>query len=222
MAKKETLFASMEEFEKAVLVTKQLINEKIVKLRVQGNEIVNISLDEQSFEKKEIQEIERDKLQKLLNTEIPAVMTASLQKKPRQILSMLLPGDEYDKKKEVREEFDKKIKLVEQELITPQFKQRTLLKEISKNDILDELKWDIGYKCHDLEKGSIEHLQFATLQLICNAGQLRPRFFGSFFGPLATGRERKTVTIDMHLEDLEQLIDDLSVLRDNLKKELKG
>lgn len=222
MAKKESIFASIKEFEKAVLVTKRLIADKIAKVRVLGNGWVNISLDEQNFEKtfekKEIQEIEKNKLKKLLNTEIPVVITASLQKKPRLILSMLLPGEEYDKKKEIKEEFDKKIKLVEQALITPQLKQRTLLKEITKNDVLDELKWDIGYKCHDLEKGSIEHLQFATLQLVCNSGILRYRFFNRF----NSERERKTLTIDMHLEDLEQLIDDLSVLRDNLKKELKG
>lgn len=220
MAKKESIFASIKEFEKAVSVTKRLIADKIARVRLLGNQMVNISLDEQSFEKKEIQEIEKDTLKRLLNSEIPAVITASLQKRPRSILSMLLPGDTYEKK-EIREEFDKKIKLVEQALITPQLRQRTLLKEISKNDVLDELKWDIGYKCHDLEKGSIVHLQFATLQLVCNGGSLRSRLF-SPFNPFGTGREHKTLTIDMHLEDLEQLIDDLSVLRDNLKKDLKG
>lgn len=217
MDKKGSRFVSLEEFKKAVTVTRRLIDDKIAKVRVLSDEMVEISLDEQSFEKKGIKEIEKDKLKKLLNTEIPAVITASLQKKPRPILRMLLPGDEYDKKKEIREEFDKKIKLVEQGLITPQLKQRTLLKEISKNDILDEFKWDIGYKCHDLEKGSLEHLQFATLKFICNKGMLRPRFFHG-----NSDRELKTLTIDMHLEDLEQLIDDLCVLRDNLKKDLKG
>jgi len=213
MAKKESSFSSFEEFKKTVLITKDLITDKIAKLRIFSNGIVHIGLDEQLFEKKGIIEIEKDKLKELLNTEIPVVISASLQERPRQILSMMLPGDEYDKKRDVREEFDKKIEFVKENLITPQTEQRILLREISKNDVFDELKWDISIKCHDLEKGAIDHLQFATLQFICNTGRSLPPFLMAYGGKKPT-----TLTIDVHLEDLEQLIYDLNVLLNTLKQ----
>lgn len=212
--KKHKEFSTLAEFEQAILVTKSLLTEKIAKIRIFANYIIHISLDEQLFEKADIGKKEKAKLKKLLNTEVPVVIAASLHDKPQQILSMMLPGDEYDKKKEIREEFDKKIGLVTQNLITPQMRQRILLKEIGKNDKLDEIKWDVNIKCHDLEKGSIDKFQFATVQFIYNS-------FGRGGIPIffkLGQRETKTVAVDMHLEDIEQLIDDLSALRDNLKK----
>lgn len=214
MAKKGTIFSNLEEFKVAVLATKELISDNIAKVRIFSDGIVDISLDEQLFEKREIAEIDKNKLKIFLNTEIPVVITASLQEKPRQMLRMMLPGNEYDRKKEIREEFDKKIEFVKEKLITQQIKQRVLLREISKNDILDELKWDISIKCHDMEKGTIDKFQFATLQFICNKGGPIPPFLIKGH----VGKKIKTLTVDVRLEDLEQLIDDLNVLRNNLKQ----
>ncbi len=213
MAKKSKSsdYASLEEFKKAVLITKDLISKKIVKVVVLSDELVDIRLDKQKFEKEKIKEIDKEQLTSLLNREIPILITASLQKKPHMVLEAFLIEGEYDK--DVKDMFDKKLALIKQELITPELKQRTLLKEISKNDILDELTWDISNKVHDLEKGPIDNLQFTTIKLVLNKG-----LFHNPFTSLAKNREQKSVTIDLHLDDLEQLIDELSVLRDNLKK----
>ncbi|MBI5235237.1 MAG: hypothetical protein HY886_03190 [Deltaproteobacteria bacterium] len=221
MAKKEKTYASVEEFKKAVLAAKQLIAENIAKVRISSvGQFVGISLDEQSFEKKDFQGIEKDRLKELLGIEIPAVIAATLHGKFNMIDFYIFLHDMTEEiRKEIRKAFDEKIEFVKQELITPPLKQRYLLRVVSKNDILDKLEWDIGYKSHDLEKGPIERLPFATLQFICNKSRTTP---SAWMVGVFSDKEQKSMTIDVHLEDLEQLIDDLSVLKDTLKKELKG
>lgn len=217
MAKKKSSFSSLDEFKQSILDLNQLMTDKIAKIRIFSNGIVHIGLDEQRYERIKKLKLDKKRLKQLLNTEIPAVISAVLQDAPSLLFRLMSPTE--FQKKGVREEFDKKIDIVKKKLITSNMRQRSLLRGISKNNILDEIKWDIGIKCHDLEKGSIEKLQFATLQFVCNTGSakgLPDGIFSVIFGPNRT--EKKTLTIDIHLEDLEQLIDDLILLKNNLSK----
>lgn len=178
--KKKSSFCSFPMFKKAVLAAKSLIEDKIAIIRVLSDANVSISLDEQRYDKKEIKEIKKDTLKSLLNTEIPAVITAVLRDNSYSWLSMILPGNEFNDAKSIEKKFEKKFEFVQKELITSQLKEQFLLKRISKNDILDELKWDIGYKCHDLKKGAVDRLQFATVSISCNKRGMGLSFLSLF------------------------------------------
>ncbi len=174
---------------------------------------ISIQLDEQTYNKSElIKSNEKAKLKNLLATEIPTVISASLHDKPEVLLKSILPGESYSKNRKIRDEFDHKIKYVKDTFITSSLRHRSILRAISKNDILGSLKWDIGTKYHDYEEGKLQRFPFATISF-----QINPFFDESPFFPAYPPKEKNFI-VDMHVDEIKQLIDELSVVVDNLEK----
>ena len=106
-------------------------------------------------------------------------------------------------------------KLVEAAIFDPSLRQRVTVRKTSKGPVLEELRWDISVKKHDLATGKLPDIVFATIELIYLEAALEARGPAAMLG---LGPPKRSLVFDCHSQDLDALINDLQSLRANLEK----
>lgn len=118
-------------------------------------------------------------------------------------------------KKARREENRSRVEAVAKAFASPELRERVLIRRTSKGCALDEIRWDIRTKKHDLKEGPLPSVAFATLEFVLSRRPdiyAHPQGFFDVFGIDTT----TSVQFDFHLQDLDGMIRDLQILRENL------
>lgn len=207
-------YSSAEKFAEAVRHAKQLNAEQSLWWRLGTASGISARLDEERIKEHFSSEDHRVEFEKILDTEIiPALEQAINSGISLYMLIRRFGGEKPTE--EDQKEIKRRSELVRTELVSRSMKERALIRATAKGCALDELRWDISVKKHDLSKGALQDIPYATLQII-----LSPE--DDSFGPQTLvrsffGASRKSFVIDCHADDLDVLIRDLSTARDNLR-----
>jgi hypothetical protein len=157
---------------------------------------------------------ERQVFEQVLTREIvPAINRAARMPAPWESIFMVFHHGELSAS--VREEQSRRQKLIARELYDDGLQQRVFVRRTSKGSALEDIRWDISIKKHDLRTGGVPDVPYATIELIYLETTAGTEGAPSF---LAMSAPRRTITFDCHLHDLDALLKDLNDLRANLQK----
>jgi len=209
---RDSKLSSRRDFEEVLRITTRFVESRALWWKLSARAIISPRLDEQAVSKDlGPKDSETRKIfEKILSREIIPALNKAADSLP--VFSRQLELVELDE--EDKEEFSERTKLVAEALLSNSLRQRLLIRKTCKGPTLEELRWDISIKKHDLGTGSVPDIPYATLEivLIPDVGDLNP------FSILGLGAARQVFVFDCHLDDLEEILRDLSNLRDNLSK----
>jgi len=114
------------------------------------------------------------------------------------------------------EDVRSRVAKVHEVFATREFRERAILRRTCKGSALENLTWDISVKKHDLIEGPVADVAYAKIELTFSAA------LPAGFPPLQLRRmfspPPDAISFDFHVEDLEALIRELGILRDNLRR----
>jgi hypothetical protein len=211
-------FSPREHFERALTTAQRLLETQALWWRLSSSG-VEPRLDAQRVDPEFKDDKEgRQVFERILNAEIVwaldmvALDESSLGAALRRILPSAKKGD-LDPA--TLRDIQDRVAKVHAAFATPGFRQRAQIRRTCKGAALEEIRWDISVKKHDLSEGKIDDIPFATIELLFSndqtTGGLPPAFRRMFDRP-------ESVYFDCHVEDLDTVIRELETLRDNLRQ----
>ena len=115
---------------------------------------------------------------------------------------------------EDEEELRHRAEDVKARLYTKTLEERLLIRKTCKGPMLEDLKWDISIKKHDLSGGTVPNIPYGTIELVMASEADGSNPLALLFG----GSQRHTLAFDCHLHDLDAILRDLQELRNNLDR----
>ena len=167
---------------------------------------------------------EQKRFEKALFTEVVPALNEALARGKRSFsISVSADADEetpsdpdtVEDKKARHDEHRSRVEAVANAFADAELRERVLVRRTSKGCALDEIRWDIRTKRHDLKEGPLPGVAFATLEFVLSRKPdiyAQPPGFLEVFGLDST----TSMQFDCHLKDLDGMIRDLQALRDNL------
>ena len=209
----QSKLSTREQFDRVLGQVKSLLASGALRWRLTGSGTITPRLDEDEVERSVGPSdcAERKLLEQILNREIVPGLNRAAAGRVRDPFSFLI---ERELSPSDREEQSSRNDIVTRELYDDALRQRTLIRRTCKGSVLEELRWDISVKKHDLRTGGVPDIPYATIELV----YLETTADAGGLSLAAMAVPRRTVTFDCHLQDLEALIKDLSDLRNNLQK----
>jgi hypothetical protein len=152
---------------------------------------------------------ERRQFERILSREI---LTALNRAAGMQLGGRFPPERNLELSPQEKTEFETRAKVVRDRLYTKSLEERVLIRKTSKGPTLEDLRWDISIKKHDLGHGTIPNIPYATIEIVLASESMDGNPLASIFGG-----DRKVHAFDCHLGDLDAMIRDLTDLRKNLQ-----
>lgn len=211
---KESPFAPIKNVQKALHDCRKLMDDGIISLELRCPYNVVFRVDEKKFENLDNwDEKKRKKFRGLLSQEITSGLEGALS---GDIMPAFAPrmfdSDMARKEAEVIMEETRKV------LVTPAIEDWSRVKHSSKNSVLQSVEWEINTKETDRHLGDLKHLRYATVRLWhSEAGEMerRKRFF--IFPPFLDIKN-KSLTFDLHSNEIKGLINDFKKILKALDK----
>jgi hypothetical protein len=206
--------STQEKFDQALSATGKLVDEGILTWRLRGSSgLIEARIDEQSLETKHPEVAKDTALLQILRGEISPLLTVAVAEMPVDALRSYFGFEEPAPDFSV---LTKRLAEVKKRLCTKRLRERYLIRRTSKGETLTDLRWDISTKRHDFSIGTLDGLSFATIELVTSPST--PEESAGFFFRAWWPQQSSSVLFDCHLDDVDDLINDLIVVRDNLRK----
>ena len=207
-------FASIKDVRKALHDCRKLMDDGVISLELRCPYSVVFRVDEEKFKNSDgWDEKKRKKFRRLLSQEITSGLESALS---GDIIPAFAPdvfhSDMARKVAEVIMEETRKI------LVTPVIEEWSRVKHSSKNSVLQSVEWEINTKERDRHLGDLKHLRYATVRLWhSETGEMR-RDKRLFFFPPFSVTKNKSLTFDLHSNEIKELINDLTKVLKALDK----
>lgn len=207
-------FEPIKDVQKALHDCRKLMDDGIIILELRYPYNVVFRIDEEKFENLDSwDEKKRKKFRRLLSQEITSGLEGALS---GDIVPAFVPhvfdSDTARKAAEVIMEETRKV------LVTPAIEDWSRVKHSSKNSVLQSVEWEINTKERDRHWGDLKHLRYATVRLWhSKAGEMEggKRLF--FFPPFLETKN-KSLTFDLHSNEIKGLINDFTKILKALDK----
>jgi hypothetical protein len=211
------ILSDRSDFQAALKTATELSAERSLWWRVSSVGIA-VRLDEQAVEYRFAQDDKgRQSFERILEREIAWGLEVNLSGvSVREAFSFMVEKPSAEE----QEEAQRRIELVAEMFVTPAFKERWQLRKTMKGLALDEVRWDINVKKYDLTDGRLDDIPFAFLEFELSEGKNFTPFPGArrrFFYPPYQERSQR-FGFSCHPAELDALIRDLQVLKDNLER----
>lgn len=207
-------FAPIKDVRKALHDCRKLMDDGIIGLELRYPYNVVFRIDEKKFENLDSwDKKKREKFRRLLSQEITSGLESALS---GDIIPAFAPdvfhSNTARKMAEVIMEETKKV------LVTPAIEEWSRVKHSSKNSVLQSVEWEINTKERDRHWGDLKHLRYATVRLWhSEAGEMR-RDKRLFFFPPFSETKNKSLTFDLHSNEIKELINDFTKVLKALDK----
>jgi len=211
---KESPFEPIKDIRKALHDCQKLMDDGIISLELRYPYDVVFRVDEEKFENLDNwDEKKRKKFRRLLSQEITLGLEGALS---GGIVPAFAPhvfdSKMAHKEAEVIMEETRKV------LVTPAIEDWSRVKHSSKNSVLQSVEWEINTKERDRHLGDLKHLRYATVRLWhSKAGELE-RGRRLFIFPPFLETKNKSLTFDLHSNEIKGLINDLTKILKALDK----
>lgn len=215
---------SRELFSKVLTLAKELLEAKILTLHVDADGDANLVVDLQGLEEtpdeKFRPQLSRKFFVTLMRTEFSSLVNAATQEEAEIGIRAEFPREVV---KDVGlEELEWRLTQAKEELIPPDLQERVKLRRTASAAVLDEMTWQIGLKKHDEVEGDLEGIPFATLSIrYCDPQSAKESLILKSeevsFGITLRSSPRQ-LALELHEADVAELVDKLTVMRDNLAK----
>jgi hypothetical protein len=167
------------------------------------------------------------KYKKILNAEIARIIESFFNDEPiKYLLNAISLSKNITPKKidedQIKEYLKPRIDFVKDNINIPILKECNLIRKTTKVGYVQDIEWNISIKKHDLQEGNIGEIPFCTLRFIFKKPSSQeinfegPMTLDFLFGQYTTSLG-KDISCDLHLKDVEDLINNLEFIRDNLK-----
>jgi len=211
---KESPFEPIKDIRKALHDCRKLMDNGVISLELRYPYNVVFRVDEEKFENFDNwDEKKRKKFRRLLSQEITFGLEGALS---GEIVPAFAPHV-FDSKT-ARKEAEVIMEETRKVLVTPAIEDWSRVKHSSKNSVLQSVEWEINTKERDRHLGDLKHLRYATVRLwYSKAGEMErgKRFF--FFPPF-TEIMNQSLTLDLHSNEIKELINNLTKILKALDK----
>lgn len=210
-AKKKTAIAiGPKKFAEVVAVTKQLMDNSIIKVRVSVPGNVDLHFEPQRVRSTAVMSsIDPDVFEETLKGVIADMISAILSRRRNVYTSYVVQQARVEVADEAKFDEDairrlirKQIGLVEKQLVTRAMRRELSIKSTSKANVFHRLAWEINVKHFDQTGDQPENLAYATLRLDVDKMPLPDR---PIFPPRVFGPETLSVVFDASLGDVRIL-----------------
>lgn len=215
-------------FSSALTIAKELLSLKGIRIGIDEDSDVDFTIYGQKLDK-----IPKDKFKHgltieqflaITTTEIESLLQASTYADPTRGIQREIPSGII--KKASIDEFLWRLHQVEKELAQPDLKERIIFRQTARGFILKNVNWQVIIKKHDQDKGKLSDIPCGCLSISYVSPQtnLSPIRFSSEGGSmeLPIVREPHQLILELHKADVEELIENLTDLRDNIEKVKKA
>jgi hypothetical protein len=211
---KESPFEPIKDIRKALHDCQKLMDDGIISLELRYPYDVVFRVDEEKFENLDNwDEKKRKKFRRLLSQEITLGLEGALS---GDIVPAFAPHV-FDSKM-ARKEAEVIMEETRKVLVTPAIEDWSRVKHSSKNSVLQSVDWEINTKERDRHLGDLKHLRYATVRLWhSKAGELE-RSRRLFIFPPFLETKNKSLTFDLHSNEIKGLINDLTKILKALDK----
>lgn len=211
---KESPFEPIKDVRKALHNCRKLMDDGVISLELRYPYNVVFRVDEKKFENLDSwDEKKREKFRRLLSQEITSGLEGALS---GDIVPAFAPhvfdSDMARKVAEVIMEETRKV------LVTPAIEDWSRVKHSSKNSVLQSVEWEINTKERDRHWGDLKHLRYATVRLWHSEAGEMGRDKRLFFFPPFLETKNKSLTFDLHSNEIKGLINDLAKILKALDK----
>ncbi len=225
MAEKPTLqqtFAGEDEFLSALETAEKLFRDGELRWRVKPDCSVVGSIDDAVLERAFDGADAAGQFKRILGVDISMAMTAAANDQPMHetlgFATHVLVGARISPSlsQEDKEFMSARLVKVKDTLFQKSLRERVLIRRTCKKEVLGGLRWDINIKKHDLGEGTLDDIPYATIALhTSETFDINTILISNIFmGQRATG---ESIVFDCHVDDLNDLIRDLTEIRDNLR-----
>lgn len=220
----EELFSSKDDFEKAVFLTKNFLNDKVISVRFPFPDRVLIRIDEQKLKLDESLNFEDFK--NILQNEIAKYLESLLFSAPKEFSTRYINNDfipleqqDVPKPEEIWEFVEPRIEYVKKHLFNSLYRECNIIKKTSKVSYLENINWSISIRKHDIDEGDLGNIPYCSIRF--SFRKPITNFTGKsistemFFSNLISTQPTE-ISSDFHLKDIEDLIEDLQTIKKNL------
>jgi len=125
-----------------------------------------------------------------------------------------------------KEEFLWRFQQVKKEIVPSNLEERTMFRRTAQGFVLQDVSWQVMTKKQDHHMGKLSDIPYGSLSIIYASPKENPpavQFKREGFSiMLPTIREPKQLMLELHQDDVEELLETLKDLRDNLEKVKKA
>jgi hypothetical protein len=217
-SKSRASISTFEAFTSAVLRTKELIAAGTLRWAVSSSGFIKAKLDGPTLRALKAEEDTRAFVH-ILNEEIVKIIDTVVHGWNDDIWYRYLVLNEGDEGTELtdeqRDEVIRRVKFVKGHLPIDRIKQRTLLRRTTKREFLEEIRWETCIKKHDRQEGDLD-VPFAAISFVLSKQQSDTYIVHGSHIHLGHPRKR-TLTFDCHIEDLDDILEELQMVRQSLR-----
>ncbi|OHB63722.1 MAG: hypothetical protein A2168_04765 [Planctomycetes bacterium RBG_13_50_24] len=213
-----------EVFCAALSLAADLIKSKGLRIVLDPSGRVDIALDQEKLKaipKSKFKEsLSFEHFFSLVGTEFESLVEAAISSDPIHGLESEIPSKILS---EVgKDEFLWRLRQVEKELLPIDIKERALHRRTTQGFVLQNITWQIVVKRCDQSEGKLPDIPYGCLSMVYASPQttlapLRLRAKGVSM-ELPTVREPKQLVLELHENDVQDMIESLKDLRENLQK----
>ena len=211
---KESPFEPIKDVRKALHDCRKLMDDGVISLELRCPYNVVFRVDEEKFENLDSwDEKKRKKFRRLLSQEITSGLEGALS---GDIVPAFMPHV-FDSKM-ARKEAEVIMEETRKVLVTPAVEDWSRVKHSSKNSVLQSVEWEINTKERDRHLGDLKHLRYATVRLWHSEAGEMERGKRLFIFPPFLETKNKSLTFDLHSNEIKGLINDFTKILKALDK----
>ena len=207
-------FEPIKDVQKALHDCRKLMDDGVISLELRCPYNVVFRVDNEKFENLDNwDEKKREKFRGLLSQEITSGLEGALS---GEIVPAFAPYvfDSKTARKEAKVIMEETRKV----LVTPAIEDWSRVKHSSKNSVLQSVEWEINTKERDRHWGDLKHLRYATVRLWHSKAGEMERSKRLFIFPPFLETKNKSLTFDLHSNEIKVLINDLTKILKALDK----
>ncbi len=215
---KESPFAPIRDVRKALHDCQKLMDDGIISLELRYPYDVVFRVDEEKFKNLDNwDEKKRKKFRRLLSQEITSGLESALSGDIVPAFAPHVFNSKFDSKT-ARKEAEVIMEETRKVLVTPAIENWSRVKHSSKNSVLQSVEWEINTKERDRHLGDLKHLRYATVRLWHSEAGEMERSKRHFIFPLFLETMNKSLTFDLHSNEIKGLINDFTKILKALDK----
>lgn len=216
--REESPFEPIKDIRKALQDCRKLMDDGVISLELRYPYDVVFRVDEKKFENLDNwDEKKRKKFRRLLSQEITSGLEGALSGDIVPAFAPRVFDSKFDSKT-ARKEAEIIVEETRKVLVTPAIEDWSRVKHSSKNSVLQSVEWEINTKETDRHLGDLKHLRYATVRLWHSEAGEMERGKRPFFFPLFLETKNKSLTFDLHSNEIKGLINDFTKILKALDK----